>query len=69
MRIDNYRYLSKDEFPDCCLVCRFGGRYYGSIRCNCGGEVEHFAILSGHTIVDLDVDGVCDNFKRSNLED
>lgn len=69
MKVENYRFLSKDEFPDCCLVCRFGERYYGSIRCNRGGEVEYCVLLPGHNIADLDVDGVCDNFERLSLGD
>ena len=56
----NYHYV---HLPDCCLMCRFGERYYGSIRCNLGGDV-HFFGVDGNKVFSIDVHGICDSFER-----
>jgi hypothetical protein len=46
------------EFPDCCLVCANGKRYYGTIRC------EKFQSLGTHKFAELDVYHCCHMFDR-----
>jgi hypothetical protein len=46
------------EFPDCCLVCTFGRRYYGRIQCGCGpSRVEY-----------REINDVCGHFERGVYE-
>jgi hypothetical protein len=45
------------EFPDCCLVCTFGRRYYGRIQCACGpSRVEY-----------REINDVCGHFERGGV--
>lgn len=53
----NFRILDGTCMPDCCLVCKWGRRYYGRIDC---GQTYHKPY--GEKIPDVNT--LCDLFQR-----
>lgn len=58
----NTRTVPLQDFPDCCFTCKFGRRYYGSIRC----EEKNTKAMSISAMEDLfpDIDSICNYFER-----
>lgn len=55
------------DFPDCCFTCKFGIRYYGSIRCE-KKNIKGIGFRE-RTVKDLfpDVDSICNYFERKRI--
>lgn len=56
--IFNLRKVSIKDFLDCCLTCKYGERYYRSIKCK---DNQMRGVLFA------DIDTVCDAFERKGL--